>query len=69
MTQVLEKLRLAVAVHLDAIQDTCKQFGLGGIRNLTLVARDPDNPEMYIVLTNEDDPAPVMELLPEKMGV
>jgi hypothetical protein len=53
-TELTEMLRLDIGLKMLEIEDTFRKYGLKTITNLTLVARDPDNDNMYIVLTNDD---------------
>lgn len=50
--QLMEDLREEIATALCVIEDTCKSYGLP-MSQITLIARDPDNDNMIILLTNE----------------
>jgi hypothetical protein len=47
--------RQDIGVKLVEIEDLCQRWGLP-ITKLTLIARDPLNDAMFVVLTNEDRP-------------
>lgn len=52
----LNDLRLYIGDRLARIEDMVHdQFGLAAVTRFTLVARDPDNPNLYVVVTNEPD--------------
>ena len=52
-TQLMSELRLDLGALLVEIEDVFKAYGLP-ITGITLVARDPANDNMIVVLTNED---------------
>jgi hypothetical protein len=52
--ELTEMMKLDVGLKMLEIEDTFRRYGLKTITGLTLVARDPDNDNMYIVLTNDD---------------
>lgn len=49
----MQSFKIDIGVKLVEIEDRCKAWGLSTTK-LTLIARDPDNDKMLIVLTNED---------------
>lgn len=51
----MDDLKIAVASKLMTIEKIVERYGLPGIRLLTLYARDPDNPEMYLHISNDPD--------------
>lgn len=52
---LLERLRYKIAMQLVDIETLCDQCGLP-MSALTLVARDPANDEMSVVVTNDSLP-------------
>ena len=52
-TELLNEMRFEVGCLLVEIEDVFKNYGLP-ITGITLVARDPANDHMIVVLTNED---------------
>lgn len=52
-TQLMNEMRMEVAELLIGIEDVFKNYGLP-LTGITLVARDPANDDMIVVLTNED---------------
>lgn len=52
-TQLMNEMRMEVAERLIEIEDVFKNYGLP-LTGITLVARDPANDNMIVVLTNED---------------
>ena len=54
-TQLLNQMRMDVADLLVEIEYVITNYGLP-LTGITLVARDPANDDMIIVLTNEDGP-------------
>lgn len=52
-TQLLNQMRFDVGCLLVEIEDVFKNYGLP-MTGITLVARDPANDNMIVVLTNED---------------
>lgn len=51
--QLMDQMRMDVGLLLVEIEDEFKRYGLP-ITNITLVARDPANDKMIVVLSNED---------------
>lgn len=50
----MNELRLDIAGKLTGIEDLCHNgYGLKALSRFTLVARDPANPKMIVVITNE----------------
>jgi hypothetical protein len=49
----IQSFKLDIAEKLIEIEDRCKAWGLP-ITKLTMIARDPNNDKMLVVLTNED---------------
>lgn len=52
-TQLMNEMRLDVGCLLVEIEDVFTNYGLP-LTGITLVARDPANDNMIVVLTNED---------------
>lgn len=52
-TQLMNEMRVEVGCLLVEIEDVFASYGLP-LTGITLVARDPSNDNMIIVLTNED---------------
>ena len=57
----LEVFQRTATLKLLEIEDYVKAAGLLSIEKFTLVARDPSNPEMFVVITNEEN---IMEIVP-----
>lgn len=53
--EALKSLNQHVAMRLVQIEDTCRNYGLPSMTKFTLIARDPDNDNMCVVVTNEDE--------------
>lgn len=51
--QALASLRQHITMRLVQIEGVCRNYGLPEITNFTLIARDPNNDKMVIVVTNE----------------
>ena len=51
----MRNLRLDLATRLVKIEDLLKRCGIP-MSNVTLIARSPDNDNMFVCLTNEDYP-------------
>lgn len=52
-TRLMNEMRVDVGCFLVEIEDVFKAYGLP-LTGITLVARDPANDNMIVVLTNED---------------
>lgn len=52
--EALLSLQRHIELRLVQIEETCVRYGLPGIQRFTLIARDPSNDRMLIVITNED---------------
>ena len=50
----LEFLKAEIAGHLGQIDGTLEEWGLD-LRCLTLIARDPDDDESVVVVSNDDE--------------
>lgn len=63
-----QALRAALSDHCVAAEKTVKRMGLDKITRITLIARDPDNDEMSVVVTNDDlgDVGRVLAMLAER---
>ena len=48
----MDLFRLDVIEHLDRIEAKCKQWGVA-MNKITLIMRNPDRPEMFIVMSTE----------------
>ena len=48
----LESLRTQIALKLIEIENITRERNVP-MENITLIARDPDNDEMFVVVTNE----------------
>lgn len=58
MMDAMNELRLYIGDRLVSMEKMIhKEFGLTAITRFTLVARDPSNPNMYVVVTNEPQEA------------
>ena len=57
----IELLRLQVACRLEGIHELCKEAGLDGLSRFTLIARDPDDDTLCILVTNEPNNEAVQE--------
>lgn len=53
MNDKLASLRLDLSLRLLKIEDYLRSRGVA-MENITLIARDPNNDKMFVVLTNED---------------
>lgn len=54
-TKALEMLRHDIAMSLADIEEACESRGLTTMNQLTLLARDPTNDEMSIVVSSEPE--------------
>lgn len=52
--QAFAELHWAIATKLIGIEDACKRHGLSALTKFALIARDPDNDDMCLVVTNEN---------------
>lgn len=50
----LKALHYSIGLRMSQIEESCRNYGLPEITKLTIIARDPNNDNMAIVLTNED---------------
>lgn len=50
----MSALKLHIATKLISIEDELKSLGLEGISKMTLIARDPDNDDMLVCVSNDD---------------
>ena len=55
----MDDIRYEVALKMGEIEKIIQRYGLPGIRLLTLFARDPDNPNMYLHISNDTGCAPL----------
>jgi hypothetical protein len=63
----LEKLKNAIGFQMLDIEGMLEDRGISGVK-LSFVARSPTNPNMFIILSN-DDIAAVAELLANETAV
>ena len=49
----MEDLHEAIVSELIDIEDQVHQLGLTTINKLTVIARDPENENMYVIVTND----------------
>lgn len=62
-------LNLDIAEKLCEVEDLCKSYGLPRLTRFTLIARDPENDEMVVVVTNEPGGyGPALEAARKQMG-
>lgn len=54
-TQLLNQMRIDVGTLLIEIEDIFTAYSLP-LTGITLIARDPANDKMFVLLTNEDEP-------------
>uniref|UniRef100_A0A6M3IN62 Uncharacterized protein n=1 Tax=viral metagenome TaxID=1070528 RepID=A0A6M3IN62_9ZZZZ len=59
----LKRLKLWIGMKLVDIEQHLCDIGLESMTHITFVARDPTNPDMFIVLNNVDDLQEVAALL------
>ena len=52
--QAFDYLNRYSATRVRQIQAQCEQYGLKTITKFTLIARDPGNDDMCLVVTNDD---------------
>lgn len=52
--QAMQRLHVFIGLRLVQIEDEVRRLGLKAITNYTLIARDPDNGNMCLLVTNED---------------
>ena len=52
--EAFAELHYRIVGYLDRIEQACRQQGLRSITNFTVIARDPDNDDMCVVVTNDD---------------
>lgn len=52
--QAFAELHCAITTKLMEIGDECYVYGLSALTEFTLIARDPNNDDMCLVVTNED---------------
>lgn len=52
--QAMSALQLELSARLIKIEDEIHRRGLKTIKNLTLIARDPANDNMFVCVTNEN---------------
>lgn len=56
--------RQEISTHLKAIERICQRWGVPALATkMTLILRDPENAEMSLVLTSEDDHADAVRAL------
>jgi hypothetical protein len=53
MSKKLNELRLDIGERLVGIEDLCRERGLKTMTEFTLIARDPDNDNLFVVVTSE----------------
>lgn len=51
--ELMQALNHEIAAMLCHIEDLCHAYGLTTITRFTCIARDPDNPDMAVVTTND----------------
>lgn len=56
------ELKNAIAMHCIEIEDLARTYGLP-LKNVTVIARDPDNDKMIVVVTNEEGDGGLQEAL------
>lgn len=44
-----------IVYRLMQIEDSCGEYGLSALTHFTVIARDPNNDDMCLVVTNEED--------------
>lgn len=54
MIDKFTSFKLDVIEHLDKIEAKCKQWGVP-MSKITLIMRDPNNDEMFVMLSTETD--------------
>ena len=59
----MEKLKDVIGEKLVEIMELLEDIGLENMTNITFIARDKSNPELFIVMSNEDDQQDVIPLL------
>lgn len=52
--QAFAELNYRIAVQLTEIEEMCHEQGLTRLVRFSLIARDPGNDEMCLVITNDD---------------
>lgn len=52
--QAFDYLNRYAGMRMTQIQAQCENYGLRTITNFTLIARDPNNDDMCLVVTNDD---------------
>lgn len=52
--ELLREIKNLIAEHCIEIEDLCRSYGLK-MTQITVIARNPDEPEMYSITTNESD--------------
>ena len=55
MITKMDYLQMEIVEHLDEIELYLHRVGLTEITKFTVIARDPNNPEMFIVVTNDNE--------------
>ena len=54
--ELMLDMHLDIEAHLSAIEMTLARYGLVTVTKLTMIARDPKNDNLIVVLTTEDLP-------------
>ena len=54
LEEKVRRLRQEVAEKCCEIEDICQEWGLSKITAITVIARDPQNENMVIVVTNDE---------------